>query len=291
MRRALVCFAILIGSLVVAAGQAAAQAPLPACTAADQLGDASDPHQQPVGLAGSLYTFSLAFTAPQRVTNVTMTYTGATGVAVSSVAQPTAAQMKLGIALPADKEMGRLTFGWDQDAGTPLACHAGDTLPFWVLDADTVPGDSAVPSLSGTYKIRIRPRNYRGRTVTSKLRVRPKCDIFACDVALGGGGELGYQRLPGADGVGDWVGVTGWATLRDVTCARYGGVVQDRYVYTLHSDEVTVIRVAGLLAPVVRTVTGSVREEFRYTARGRAHCSGGIGSSPRLNGVTGTRVS
>lgn len=204
--------------------------------------------------------------------------------------QPTAAQMKLGIAMPAEQEMGSMTLAWDQDAGTPLACHVGDPLPFWVLDADTVPGDWAAPSLSGTYKFRMRPRNYRGPASSYTLRIRPRCDIFACDVTFDGGGVYHYRRLPGEDGVGDWTGVTDWATVREVTCGKYGGVVQDRWVYTLHSDKFMVARVDGLLAPMAKTIRGSVREEFRYTARGHAHCRGGIGASSRLNSLTGTRV-
>jgi hypothetical protein len=289
MRRALVCFAFLTIALLAAAGQAAAQAPLPDCTSADQLVfPSSDQEFQPVAPARALYTLNLDVDHPEQVTNVTIAYAGAstTDQAVSTPT-PTAAEMKIGLGLPAAPQLGTLTLSWDQNAGQPLACHASVKEPFWVLDPGADVGDWAAPSLTGKFTLTERPHNFHGRTVKEREAFTPRCDVFACDVKINDGaqaGELVYHR--GADdSVGVWSGASAWAPSPGFSCGRYKGVVSERTAVTLMSSGFRAVKQGLSAFPVVTRLTGTLKVQYNLNARGRAHCHDT--PSPAVWSVTG----
>jgi hypothetical protein len=294
MRRALVCFTILIGSLLAAAGPAAAQAPspLPACGQKDWLGEALDADYWDNGdyaFAGELFTMDFQTTAEDapKVTGLVLSYVGPDGATVSSPPQPAAGEhTKMGVAVPGTAQLGKLTAQWDQAVGTQLACHATQTLPFWVLKPGTTAGNPHHPTLSGTFKVTYTPRNFHGRATRYTERYKPKCDIFACDVASWQSGRpAGTMYFEEDDkGAAVWGQVSAWHPATGWSCGKYRGVASMRTVWLFH---VTDAKAGPDGAPLATVLTGEARDEFRRNARGRAHCR----TLPtRVMAISGRRV-
>jgi len=119
------------------------------------------------------------------LSNVTLTVSARDGSPprVQQV-EMSSAETQVIVPAPSAGEEFTLALDWDQDAGTPRACHGHTATNLPLVPADARVGDPGAARLSGRYRITFRPIDYSGARFSALWRITPLCDFFACSARL-----------------------------------------------------------------------------------------------------------
>lgn len=187
-------------------------------------------------------------TDPHAIANASFTLTPEDGPPRVTRVELREQTTKIILPAPASGSSFTAVFEWDQNLGTPAACHGRDAYVLPLLPSFATVGEPDLPRVHGRCRIRATPLNYDARVFRRTWRLRARCDYFACDAGLTSSASLrGRLRLRGR---GDY-------SLR----SRQGPAGRCR-VRKRRKDPAT-----GRLRRVRRTVRSAFRVHTRLTLR------------------------
>jgi hypothetical protein len=180
-----------------------------------------------------------------------------------------------------------LVFQWDQDVGTPAACHGTDTYSIPLAKPSDRVGDPATARLAGKLRMTFTGLNFHESPARVTWTLRPACELFACATRLRS--TTGFTAtLRPTDGR-YVVTSTSRVKVGTFTCdKRVGGVLQSRVNAYDRSTTRTVLDVIETRRGLAYRVRGRSTTTYSRTPEARAQGCPGKTYEER---VRGTRTS
>ena len=168
----------------------------------------------------------------------------------------------------AAKDLGAtLDVTWDQDAGTPAACHGDRHYALPNVPAGATAGDPSRPRLKGRFAMRY---TERGSPVTYDIwQMKPTCGYFACDARLGPPPYWGRLNLkPNGSYERNWE--RGPAATCTIDYFRNHRVVETReFRHSYYIHEHLLLRPVRIRGGLVVALAGRHRQTLVPTERAR----------------------
>ena len=290
--RLLLCVAVLTTVLHPPAVQAQV---LPACPANSD-DDKLSPYVPSYSRHGQSDRFrvELVVGTATDISNVTLTITPTnTPPTTVPVVLDENGNAELVLVAPTQGQSYRAVYEWDQDVGTQAGCHASDGFEVPLIPTIGRAGDPERPRFAGSFRVRYRNADTRGRKDRSIWRITPSCAYFACSANLRSTGGLrgvltllsngSYRITKKGRSPEDCVVTT--STVNRLTgemLSRRTRVIKNAFRYT---STFTLNVVADSTMRVVR-FTGSNKFVTAPTAAARAKgCTKSFTTYDRLGGV------
>jgi len=234
---------------------ASAQAPLPLCPNDVDVFATTAPGFVRVGQVSMAVTLSRD-TDRRPSTNISVSVDGVT-TSISS----TEPVIDAVVAVAPSDDAVRVVFDWDQDLGTPAACHGRDVHDVPVIADDARAGRPGVGRLSGRYRVRYERLGPTGTLRPSRWTLAPQCDVFGCSARLKStGGARGLVRLldDGSYRFQEYAGLSG-------RCEVYSQITGD--VYTIKPSYSVSHRASIRVLETRHGVATRFRGKFSYIYR------------------------
>jgi len=193
--RLLLCIALLAALLHPAAAHAQGLPLCPANDDDDKL-DTFVPSYSRYGQTDRFRVELVGGTATD-ISNVTLTITPKSAPPTTvPVVLDGSGNAELVLVAPTQGQSYRAVYEWDQDAGTQAGCHGSDAYEVPLIPTTGKAGNPERPRFAGSFRVRFRNPDVRGREERSTWRMTPSCAYFACSARLRStGGLRGVLRL------------------------------------------------------------------------------------------------